>query len=776
MSYKFIFISIFIFAINLSAQIVGTVTDISDGKPIIGANIIIEGDGTTTNRNGKFSLDVELGTKLEISHLGYKTLTLKAEKIMNIVLDPYPIKADEIIVLSGLNDESLQGLSRSVTVITSNEIKRSSAQHFQTLIDQIPNLTWAGGTSRPRYFQIRGIGERSHYFGEGAPNFSVGFILDDLDLSGLGMVGHLYDLQQIEVFKGPQSSVFGANAIAGFISLRSVDPKSYNEQNHSISLGSDSHFQLSSSFNYNINEELSFRLSGIHNYRDGFRNNIYKNIEDSNKREEMFYRIKLQYKPSSKINFLSTLIYADISNGYDVWSPDNNSNYQTFSDDDGEDSQKTLGGSLRLNIPLTKTIKFTSITSSTKTDLVHAYDGDWANDSYWLDQHGFDPLVEGWSYSFYDNNKKHRKNFTQEFRLSKNKLIFGIFYKDMEEQDHASGYLFGGLATNALSSYDFKVLSSYFQFDYDIIPSLRLSSNLRFEKNTIGYNGTSNGLDAYWESVELPRVNFKTDDFMIGYRSSLIFKRNSFTSFTSSLARGYKSGGVNQQPYLNDVSRSYGPEALIALEMGMKYQTPVISSNITYFLGLREDQQVSISSQQIEGDPNSFIYYTSNAGSGTISGIEWENRLKILPNIDLDLSCGYLNTWVDSFNYFVADGIKASGGNREAAMSPKLNGSINLSFKGSHGLSFSIQTSYKSDYYYSDSHNERSKSYSLTDLLISKEIGKLSTVKIWTRNLFDQRYATRGFYFALIPPDYPDQLWESYGDPIQVGLTYNYNI
>ena len=185
---------------------------------------------------------------------------------------------------------------------------------------------------------------------------------------------------------------------------------------------------------------------------------------------------------------------------------------------------------------------------------------------------------------------------------------------------------------------------------------------------------------------------------------------------------------------------------------------------------------MSISSQQIEGDPNSFIYYTSNAGSGTISGIEWENRLKILPNIDLDLSCGYLNTWVDSFNYFVADGIKASGGNREAAMSPKLNGSINLSFKGSHGLSFSIQTSYKSDYYYSDSHNERSKSYSLTDLLISKEIGKLSTVKIWTRNLFDQRYATRGFYFALIPPDYPDQLWESYGDPIQVGLTYNYNI
>ena len=307
----------------------------------------------------------------------------------------------------------------------------------------------------------------------------------------------------------------------------------------------------------------------MHYYRDGFRSNMHQNKENSNKREEMFYRIKLHYKPTSKIDILTTFIYADLSNGYDVWSPDNNSNYHTFSDDDGEDSQTTIGGSIRLITPMTKTIKLTSITSFTKTDLVHAYDGDWANDSYWLDQHGFDPLVEGWSYSFYDNNKKHRKNFTQEFRLSKNKLIFGIFYKDMEEQDHASGYLFGGLATNALSSYDFKILSSYFQFDYDIIPSLRLSSNLRFEKNTIGYNGTSNGLDAYWESVELPRVNFKTDDFMIGYRSSLIFKRNNFTSFTSSFARGYKSGGVNQQPYLNDVSRSYGPEALMVLELSL---------------------------------------------------------------------------------------------------------------------------------------------------------------------------------------------------------------
>ena len=77
MSYKFIFIFISILTINLSAQIVGTVIDISNGKPIFGANIVVGGDGTTTDKYGKFSLDIPLGIEVKISHLGYKTLKLK---------------------------------------------------------------------------------------------------------------------------------------------------------------------------------------------------------------------------------------------------------------------------------------------------------------------------------------------------------------------------------------------------------------------------------------------------------------------------------------------------------------------------------------------------------------------------------------------------------------------------------------------------------------------------------------------------------------------------
>ncbi len=87
---------------------------------------------------------------------------------------PGPGPIPEVIVTSTLlRDQALQQVPASLTVLDQAELSRPGQQHFEDVLAQVPNLNWAGGTSRPRYFQIRGIGEREQY--EGAPNPSVGF-------------------------------------------------------------------------------------------------------------------------------------------------------------------------------------------------------------------------------------------------------------------------------------------------------------------------------------------------------------------------------------------------------------------------------------------------------------------------------------------------------------------------------------------------------------------------------------------------------------------------
>ena len=183
--------------------------------------------------------------------------------------------------------------------------------------------------------------------------------------------------------------------------------------------------------NVRLIKNMNMRLTGVYNYSDGFRENVSLKITDSNKREEAFSRMKLSYTPSNRLSILATLIYAELENGYDAWAPDNNTDFKTYSNDKGEDSQRTYGYSLRANFEASENLNITSITSFTETDLIHAYDGDWADSTYWHDNHGFDPAVEGWAYEFYDKNERYRANLSQEIRLSLGSLILGGYFKHL---------------------------------------------------------------------------------------------------------------------------------------------------------------------------------------------------------------------------------------------------------------------------------------------------------------------------------------------------------
>jgi outer membrane receptor protein involved in Fe transport len=308
------------------------------------------------------------------------------------------------------------------------------------------------------------------------------------------------------------------------------------------------------------------------------------------------------------------------------------------------------------------------------------------------------------------------------------------------------------------------------QYSYHFSSVLRLIGNFRYETNKIIYNGTYLGYDA-----ALPSVEFDLEHSMVGFKGALQYQDDQFTNYYLSFAQGYKSGGVNQRPFLAQENRPFKPEYVQNVELGFKRMMDNYSDRLTVFIGNRRDQQVSVSSQQVSGDPNSFYYFTSNAGSGWLGGMEWDHEQVLTSNVRLTASLGYLDTKVEEFSYQIDSTTIGIGGNRAAAMAPKLTGSFGFDWQDKSGLFAQTGMTYKDTYYFSDSHNQISDSYFLINLSFGKTIGA-ATITFWARNIFDKRYAIRGFYFGLIPPDYPDELWLSYGDPRQIGLTFDYKL
>ena len=129
---------------------------------------------------------------------------------------------DEIVVTADFRGRTIRELPGSATVMNAEYIRAASVQHFEELVNVVPNLNWSGDGHRARYFQIRGVGELEQY--QGAPNPSVGFLIDDIDFSGIGTVATLFDVASVDVLRGSQGSRYGANALGGLIYMRSTAP------------------------------------------------------------------------------------------------------------------------------------------------------------------------------------------------------------------------------------------------------------------------------------------------------------------------------------------------------------------------------------------------------------------------------------------------------------------------------------------------------------------------------------------------------------------------
>lgn len=659
---------------------------------------------------------------------------------------------DEIIVTADFRERAANEIPSSVTVMDASFIAEAAVQHFEELVNLVPNLNLSGDGHRARYFQIRGVGELEQY--QGAPNPSIGFLIDDIDFSGIGTIATLFDMQSIEVLRGSQGSRYGANALGGLIYMRSTEPSAERDARVQVSAGSDNAFSLGAAFGGALNdtETATFRLSAHKHESNGFRNNTYLNRKDTNARDETTIRARLRFEPSDRLTANVALMYSNIEDGYDAFSLDNS--YTMLSDKPGKDAQESLGASLRLDWNDFANGSLTSITSVANSDIDFNYDADWGNDVSWGTV----------TYDYISISHRERKTLSQEFRYTTESWLFGIYALDMNENfatlnqgDYYDPFydFADSLDYRFDSSYDATNVAAFGQFNNDIGRSTQVSAGLRIERRSTDYYDTD-GLQA------------EPSETLWGGELSIVHEfSETFTTFAT-LSKGYKASGFNLGAVPENV-RFFGDEVLWMIEAGIKsvLLDSSLSLNAALFHQWRADQQVRTSFQLDRGDPTSFGFATLNVDEARLTGFEAE--LSWTPHGDWEL---YANVGLldGTFRKVPPNlGIDSLLG-RAQAHAPRYTLAAGVVYRNERGVFARIDTTSKDEFYFDVSNDQQSSSFSLVNARIGYE-SESWLVSVWAKNLFDRKYAVRGFFFGNEPPDFPNTLYTRLGDPRQIGIT-----
>ena len=659
------------------------------------------------------------------------------------------LELQEVVVTASLRQVSAAALPVSVTVLEASTLQRSGVQHLQDVLPLVPNLNWASGTSRPRYFQLRGIGETDQW--QGAPNPSVGFLIDDMDFSGIGMPATLLDLGQVEVLRGPQGTTFGANALAGLINLRTTAPTSRTQARLESTLGEYGTAALGvvlggAGPHFGADEASAWRLVAGRYRSDGFRRNLLLNRDDTNGFDEHTLRLRAAHRFGDRWRADLSMLWIDIDNGFDAFALDNSRN--TLADDPGRDRQRSRGTSLRLERDGAMILR--SVTAYVDADILYSFDGDWS----------FDP-----DYDFTSRFLRDRRSFTQDIRWLGTRVleqpgdwngVIGAYFLRVDENNDQLDLYAGESYRDIVSRYQADTLALYGSLERQLAPRWRLTAGTRVERRDTRYRD-SDGAD------------LGPGETMFGGNLSLEWRPSADRLGYLSLSRGYKGGGFNIGSVVPEERRRFDPELLYNLELGLKIGdgSGRWRSTWSIFYMRRDAQQVSTSAQLDPADPLTFIYLTDNAARGENLGLESSLEVRLAERWLIGATAGLLRT---RFIDYQALDLNLTG--RAQAHAPAHQFSLSLDYRHPVGWFARADAQKVAEFFFSDSHDQRSSAYTVLNARAGYAAGRWQ-VSLWVRNALDERYAQRGFFFGNEPPDFPDRLYVQLADPRQLGLSFS---
>ena len=695
-------------------------------------------------------------------------LSLITATLLPLLAAPIYANADDtelekIIVTGDFQQESIQTLSASASLFSENEMNQRGATYLDEMLASAANVNFAAGASRGRYIQIRGVGLRSQFVDPINP--SVGLVIDGINYSGLGGSSLLFDIDQVEIYRGPQGTRFGADGMAGMIQMQSASATSDPSLKLHLGAGTYNSHEAGLAASTGLTDDTSARVSYFRRKSDGYVDNIYLD-KPTQDQDEQVARFKLNSQLTAHLNSELNLHYININNGYDAFTLDNSRN--SLADQPGEDNQQSYAIGLNNTYTGFDAFDVSLNLSAIDTELFYSFDEDWVcNDTNkpQLCAAGLHP----YGYSSTDIYSRDRDDQALDLKFTgkAGNWVAGIYYQnrdvDLERQ-------YTWLANPFASTYETNNIAAYGQLATSIGPKTTLITGLRVEQ----YQGDYTDSNGFIE---------ETDDIMLGGKIALEYQVIDRTMIYTSITRGYKAGGINSEALAKAKDEglsldadffkqhtSFDPEYLWSGEFGVKGSS--LDDKFTLRLAAFYMHRDNIQLKSWQVSDQQFTGYVANASSGSNYGLEIEGSYLLTDNLLISGSAGYLDTKINDF--VTKSGLNQDG--REQAQAPKYQYAFSARYNVTDELYAMLGVEGKDDYYFSDSHNAQAPNTNLVNASLGYEAENWA-VRAWARNVFDETVPTRGFEFGNNPLDgYTSQTYIQLGEPRVAGVTFTLNL
>ncbi|MGB3846964.1 MAG: TonB-dependent receptor [Sphingopyxis sp.] len=614
--------------------------------------------------------------------------------------------ANEIVVTAQKREQSLQDVPLSVAVLGGEQLGNRNITEISQLQTATPNFSFQGSNNpRGAGISIRGIGTNNF---SSAIEGSVGIVVDGVPIGrqGAGLTD-FFDVQRVEILRGPQGTLFGKNASAGVLNIVTNDPGYDWGGRVQATYGEFDEIVLRGTVTGGLTDNLAFRASGYLTKRDGYIRNRFDGSR-LNERDEWGARAKLLWEPADNIRVLVAGDYSSRDAACCMWtirSFGTNANVQSLVTAagiipgpknrdvtlDGRTfvRQETYGGSIQVDIEGASGITLTSISAMRWWDTTDN------NDS---DQRPTAVLS-------HNSGVSNQRQFTQELRLaSPSKQAFewvgGLFlFNQSFDLTNSQQGTFGLAPLGTKLSRAIAVenetqnFAAFADATYHFGDHFNLFGGLRYTVERLNTTFSRYGLPGTTPIVAPTTQRGKRVDGAWTWRLGAQFVPSDAVTFYGSVARGFKGGGFN--PLLDSaVLRTVEPEIPTAYELGAKTQLfdRRVRLNVALFQTDFDDFQAQAIGTSATG---TLVFDVVNAGSLRTRGVEADVSIDLGAGFSLDGGAAYTKARYTDFKgapcfygQTVAQGCITAGGQKSQnltgkplAQAPKFTGNATLRYE-----------------------------------------------------------------------------------------------